>query len=454
MNYFFVFQKETFLEESEGGFLWSPQFDYNGRQKSHWSMMKNVKKGDVIIHSVNKEIVAISVAKGDCYSSQRPEGKFNEWEKEGWRIDVEYTIFSEKIITSDHRDKLLVLQPTKYAPFDYRGRGNLGYLFAANKEMFEYIVNLTAQIQKDSETRQSVLDLLEISKNNNDDVEIYDYDDLLPNTKSMWKELLDDDAIFNSDDIKILAQIYSCPGHATTCKDLGIKNNCHPTSFITPITSLARRVLKARGLNPTKKDNGENSLWPVLFHGKYINNDLFEWRIKKELSQALVEKYPDIDSSKNNRKIDDELINDINNFDLSQIKKGFTYKGKAKPKGEVISEGLRLGYKRDRQTSINALAKANFLCEIDGEHQSFIRKSSDLKYTEPHHLVPMAYSDEFDVSLDVEENIVSLCSNCHNHLHYGKDIELQISNLYNERKAYLEQAGIRITLEGLMEMYE
>ena len=40
-------------------------------------------------------------------------------------------------------------------------------------------------------------------------------------------------------------------------------------------------------------------------------------------------------------------------------------------------------------------------------------------YTEQHHLIPMAYSDKFEVSLDVEVSIVSLCSTCHNHIHYG-----------------------------------
>lgn len=67
-------------------------------------------------------------------------------------------------------------------------------------------------------------------------------------------------------------------------------------------------------------------------------------------------------------------------------------------------------------------------------HPTFIRKKSDKKYTEPHHLIPMAFSDEFDVSLDVEENIVSLCSNCHNQIHYGKDADVLLRKLYEERK--------------------
>ena len=74
-------------------------------------------------------------------------------------------------------------------------------------------------------------------------------------------------------------------------------------------------------------------------------------------------------------------------------------------------------YKRDRTTAFHALQLADFKCEISKEHKSFIRKSTNQNYTEQHHLIPMAYSDKFKVSLDVEANIVSLCSTCHNHIH-------------------------------------
>lgn len=110
-------------------------------------------------------------------------------------------------------------------------------------------------------------------------------------------------------------------------------------------------------------------------------------------------------------------------------------------------------YPRDRQTAIHALAHAKYCCEIDEEHPTFIRKNSDKNYTEPHHLLPMSCSDQFDVSLDVEENIVSLCSNCHNEIHYGKNADVLIKKIYLERKADLERVGIYISLEKLLEAY-
>lgn len=66
----------------------------------------------------------------------------------------------------------------------------------------------------------------------------------------------------------------------------------------------------------------------------------------------------------------------------------------------------------------------------------------------------MAFSDKFDVSLDVEENIVSLCSNCHNHIHYGQGASELLTKLYYERKEALNSVGLNISLEELLSYYE
>lgn len=57
-------------------------------------------------------------------------------------------------------------------------------------------------------------------------------------------------------------------------------------------------------------------------------------------------------------------------------------------------------------------------------------------------------------SLDVENNIVSLYSNCHNLIHYGKDAEIIIKELYDARLKELNDAGIIITLAKLLKYYQ
>lgn len=150
------------------------------------------------------------------------------------------------------------------------------------------------------------------------------------------------------------------------------------------------------------------------------------------------------------RKLLDDTITEID----SDIPEKPTYKGTPKKKKAPAKISFSEAYPRDTNTALNALKIAEYKCEIDSEHPTFIRKKNNLPYTEPHHLIPMAYSDNFDFSLDVEENIVSLCSNCHNQIHYGKDVEVILQPLYEKRKDLLARAGIYIAYAELLEMYK
>lgn len=108
---------------------------------------------------------------------------------------------------------------------------------------------------------------------------------------------------------------------------------------------------------------------------------------------------------------------------------------------------------RDPAVAANALCNADYKCELCPEHETFIRKSNGKPNTEPHHLIPMKFQKDFNVSLDVENNIVSLCSNCHNMLHYGADIDVELEVLYNNRKNLLKSAGIIIKFSDLKSYY-
>lgn len=113
-------------------------------------------------------------------------------------------------------------------------------------------------------------------------------------------------------------------------------------------------------------------------------------------------------------------------------------------------------FRRDRRIAQAALKKANHKCEFDNEHPTFTRKSNGEQYTEAHHLIPLAYQYIFDYSLDNIGNVVSLCSHCHNRLHYGKDLDQMIEQLFEVKKGELQKAGLLkdITLGQLQIMYK
>jgi hypothetical protein len=117
---------------------------------------------------------------------------------------------------------------------------------------------------------------------------------------------------------------------------------------------------------------------------------------------------------------------------------------------------MKFSIVRDTKIKEFVLKHANYSCEYDKKHVSFVKKSDDKNYTEIHHLIPLElqFTEKFKfINLDCPANMVSLCSNCHNCLHYDKDFKLILTKLYNMKKGELERSGIKITLEELISYY-
>lgn len=113
-------------------------------------------------------------------------------------------------------------------------------------------------------------------------------------------------------------------------------------------------------------------------------------------------------------------------------------------------------YLRKPAVARYALERAGNLCEINPEHSSFFRRDGVTLYMEPHHLIPMSLTDFFGVNLDREQNIFSLCSHCHNQIHYGtkEDVRRLVSRLFLSRKNEVcSILGREISLEDLYQIY-
>lgn len=123
----------------------------------------------------------------------------------------------------------------------------------------------------------------------------------------------------------------------------------------------------------------------------------------------------------------------------------------------LIEEALKVNKKRLRSTKVirAALEEKNYVCELDSSHITFMGKDGK-PYMQAHYLVPLAYANDFQVSLDVAENVICLCPNCHALLSYAdKDIrEQRIVQLYYSRKEKLKTVGIEVSLSRLLEMYD
>lgn len=113
-------------------------------------------------------------------------------------------------------------------------------------------------------------------------------------------------------------------------------------------------------------------------------------------------------------------------------------------------------YKRNSKLSEECIEVANFKCEINSDHLTFISRKKNKQFMESHHLVPMYMQDEFhSCKLDVLSNMISLCPNCHAQLHNGVQSSYRESlrKLYNSRIDRLNNDGIYVTFDELLQYY-
>lgn len=125
---------------------------------------------------------------------------------------------------------------------------------------------------------------------------------------------------------------------------------------------------------------------------------------------------------------------------------------KAEP---VIDREGKPKYPRSPRVRDDAKEAANYHCEHNPLHETFLSSDGEHYYVEAHHLIPMEYQDDFSYSLDVPANVVALCSSCHAKIHHGsaRVKEVVIRDLYEKREKRLRDAGIPVDIDDLIRMY-
>lgn len=102
-----------------------------------------------------------------------------------------------------------------------------------------------------------------------------------------WRELFDDESIFNTQSWEVLYRFLDYGGMAT-CKQLSVKYGETPNFYNTGVTTLAKRMT---GCDiSVKEKNGNKRYWTILFVGRNANSDedgVFVWKLRDELKEAL-----------------------------------------------------------------------------------------------------------------------------------------------------------------------
>ena len=125
------------------------------------------------------------------------------------------------------------------------------------------------------------------------------------------------------------------------------------------------------------------------------------------------------------------------------------------PKPEPKKYGNSEKYSSNPHRVRIALWNANFKCEINSDHTTFINEKTQKPYMEAHHLIPMNKQWAFEFDIDVPENILCLCPTCHRKIHLAEDGQKReiLQQAFYRKKDALPERGISIDFEALCAFY-
>ena len=215
-----------------------------------------------------------------------------------------------------------------------------------------------------------------------------------------------------------------------------IYKNTYDTSNYMDYTAVIRRHIYSHCLDRDLRDNRKKAVFYSLAPKKTRGNlyGITEWISNTENTDVNISEINELIDKLPSKPIFDE----VPILKYEQIKHYSV---------------LRLTSRKVRY-AVNAIVEANYLCEVDVNHETFIRKTNDKPYSEAHHLIPLKFQKYFEYPLDVPANIISLCSNCHNKIHYGADIKSLLEKLYLLRQEKLRKYKIDCGFEQLCKFYD
>lgn len=146
MRYWWVNHKQTFRQEIDGGYLWSPKRTKNNRRSQFYDNMREARPGDRVISFADATIQYIGRITAAATEAPKPSeyGPAGEnWNNVGWRLPVEWKPLPTPIRPKANAQSIRQWLPAKYSPIRTSGDGNQGaYLSEIRGDLFNFVVAL------------------------------------------------------------------------------------------------------------------------------------------------------------------------------------------------------------------------------------------------------------------------------------------------------------------------
>lgn len=226
-------------------------------------------------------------------------------------------------------------------------------------------------------------------------------------TVSEWKEMLQNEAIFDETSKKMIGYWYHQTDCQATTKEIMIKYNIPEkgTPFNGIVKGLGIRIIKHLNRFEVIGTDGNKSYFIIPFEGWHVDYDEsknFVWKLRDELITAIEE----LDYF---QPATIPLNDDYENIGIIER----TPEGKAK-----VSYTTK--FERNPKNRRQAIRIHGAKCQICGFDFEQVYGERGKGFIEVHHIHPL-YESQEEVVIDPKEDLICVCSNCHRMFHRKKD---------------------------------
>jgi putative restriction endonuclease len=139
--FWWVNHKQTYRQETEGGYLWSPKANADGRRNVTYDNLARCQGGDVVFSYANGKISQIGLVEQAAVTAPKPPefGTTGDyWGAEGWLVRVNWQPLGSSLVPQTFFELLQPLLPQRHSPISTTsGRGNQVLLLTLSEEASE-----------------------------------------------------------------------------------------------------------------------------------------------------------------------------------------------------------------------------------------------------------------------------------------------------------------------------
>jgi 5-methylcytosine-specific restriction enzyme A len=230
------------------------------------------------------------------------------------------------------------------------------------------------------------------------------------------------------------------------------KNALKLKKTLKTVVGFSFNKIELKGISDLAKGYELGNICSVFYNSSNLPNSS---NLINDL-QKLIGTYRELKSIVGTNILDIDLVLDEEEFQ-ERVQRGkvrVPKNGKV-PKKKKTNGSASSSWLRDPDMAFTAISNAEFKCENDISHKTFLSIATSKQFVEAHHLVPMEYQDDFEASIDVPENIVSLCPNCHRAFHNSiEEVRFElVKKFFQIRKSLLEERDIYLSENKLLDYY-